>query len=230
MVNRMEEKMNTGIANITFTDEEAPYIAEGIYQIRFYCKAALFSISHIENIMENELEMLDNKVQYYHYYVDSLLNYLGFINERFIPKKSYGKLEPNEAAQKIKMINQNCIYYKFQETDFPILANKMPRNIVEHIDERNIVTIHNYGGVGGFNVLDSSNYAELGKHIFYHQRFYPYTLSLSDDCIVFFDIQCKNDAQKQSYIKIDDLKKELILLVQNIDELNNSFIEWQHKK
>lgn len=54
----------------------------------------------------------------------------------------------------------------------------MPRNIIEHLDERNVKTMMESRGVGGFNVIFEDGDSELVAAITSHREFYPYNLDL----------------------------------------------------
>lgn len=149
----------------------------------------------------------DNKVQYYRYYVDSLFYFLGLINDRFFGKPNNRDTDLQE--KKKERIELNRSNYQFTEHDFGILSNKIPRNIIEHLDERNVKTMMESRGVGGFNVIFEDGDSELVVAITSHREFYPYNLDLVNRKVLFYNTQAKADDLKEFDIDILELQNEL---------------------
>ena len=118
------------------------------------------------------------------------------------------------------VLNKNN--YQFTEQEFSILSNKIPRNIIEHLDERNVKTMMESKGVGGFNVIFEDSESDMVAAITSHREFYPYTLDLVNKRMLFYNTQAKPDDVKEFDIDILGLQEELNKLKQNI----NSFAEF----
>ena len=118
------------------------------------------------------------------------------------------------------VLNKNN--YQFTEQEFSILSNKIPRNIIEHLDERNVKTMIESKGVGGFNVIFEDSDTDMVAAITSHRELYPYTLDLVNKRMLFYNTQAKLDDVKEFDIDILELQRELRKLKQNI----NSFAEF----
>ena len=145
------------------------------YQLGFLVDSALISLRRI--LREHaEVSTFRNKTQYYHYYVDHLLMCLGRIHDYFVLTSK------NKA-----FIDLNRNLYNYSETDFPIISKKHARNLVEHLVERNKITIDTFGGVGGFNVIFKGSHKDFKNSIKENRKYYPYTLDLTKNKIIFSD-------------------------------------------
>jgi hypothetical protein len=194
--------------------EERPYEVETTYQLKYYVSAALISIDYILSPVEEMMVRFENKVEYYRYHIDGLFNFLGLINDRFLCKPSSRDTDLQKKKQERVVLNKNN--YQFTEQEFSILSNKIPRNIIEHLDERNVKTIIESKGVGGFNVIFEDNDADMVAAITFHREFYPYTLDLVNKKMLFYNTQAKIDDVKEFDIDILELQRELQKLKQNI--------------
>ena len=63
----------------------------------------------------------------------------------------------------------------------------MPRNVIEHLDERSVKTIMESGGVGGFNVFFEDSDPEMINIIKSNREFYPYNLDLINKKVLFYN-------------------------------------------
>lgn len=126
--------------------EERPYEVETTYQLKYYISSSLVSINQILQPSDDNIKLFDNKIQYYRYYVDSLFYFLGLINDRFVCKYNKADDMSQKKAERIKLNRNN---YHFSEEEYIVLSNKMPRNVIEHLDERNVKTVMKNRGVGG---------------------------------------------------------------------------------
>jgi|GEM_PF-508467 len=198
-----------------------PYEKAATYQLKTYITFALVGIHKIENEDSTDVCLFDNKVQYYRYYLDNVLYCLGQIHSRFtrIERVSPERQEAKEL--KNYSVDINKANYRFSKEAFPTLSVKLPRNIVEHIDERNLLSIKSYDGVGGFNVIFDNNNPELIKSIFSRQECYPYTLDLRDMSVHFYDIQSKKVTGRKSVLSLYKLKDELKQLKQNVNNFES---------
>lgn len=190
-----------------------PYETVATYQLKTYITFALVGLHKIENEDTSDLELFDNTVQYYRFYLDKVFYCLGQIHSRF-NKISKG----NPAILKVKneYVDLNRLNYNFSEDVFPILSNKMPRNIIEHVDERNLLTIKEFNGVGGFNVIFADSDSELTNTLMSNRRHYPYTLDMRNKTVYFYNIQNEDDNTKTFEINLEKLKKELMKLNDNV--------------
>ena len=200
--------------DVYIRDEDYSYEVETTYQLEYYISAALISIDCIQNPVEEMTKKFLNRVQYYHYYVDNLFRFLGLINDRFIYKKV--KNDEYLAEEKKSRVESNKRNYLFDEQKFAILSKKMPRNIIEHLDERNLKTVQEERGVGGFNVIFIDSSPEMVKSIKKNVKLYPYYLDLVEGKVVFYNIQAGQEKEKMLEVSIDKVQEELELLGQNV--------------
>lgn len=200
--------------------EERPYEVETTYQLRYYVSSALISIDYVLLPVEEMMARFENKVEYYRYHIDCLFNFLGMINDRFFCKQNSRDSDLQEKKKERVLLNKNN--YKFTEHEFSILSNKIPRNIIEHLDERNVKTMMESKAVGGFNVIFEDSESDMVAAITSHRELYPYTLDLVNKKMLFYNTQAKTDDVKEFDIDILELQEELNKLKQNI----NSFAEF----
>ena len=111
--------------------------------------------------------------------------------------------------------------YRFSEQEFPIISNKIPRNLIEHLDERNLTTLTGKRGVGGFNVIHPDSDPDMVASIKSNRDLYPYNLDLVERKVLFFNAQEKDPSLKQFDIDINELKSELIKLSHNVNALDD---------
>lgn len=149
------------------------------------------------DVMASKFEYI---VQYYRYYVDSLFYFLGLINDRFIYK--YNKTDEDLRRKKEERIKLNRNNYQFQDEEFIIICNKMPRNIIEHLDERNVKTMLASSGVGGFNVIFEDSDSNMVATIKSNRKLYPYNLDLKNKKVLFYNIQAKLEEEKEIDINL----------------------------
>ena len=188
-------------------DEDSKYDFEISYQLRYLISSSLFDIDGIFCEIEEMQSRFENKTVYYHYLVDDLLVKLGLINERFVPKDRC-------SSEKVDRINKNKKNFQFTPTEYPILSDKKPRNLIEHIDDR-ACTMMKTGSVGGFNVLFIESSCDLIKDVMNHREKYPITLNMIDNTIMFYDLKEKPNYKYD--ISLDELKVELEKLKKNVD-------------
>lgn len=196
--------------------EERPYEVETTYQLKYYISSALISIDYILDSVEEMMSKFENRVQYYRYYVDSLFYFLGLINDRFFCKPNNRDAVSQEKKQERVALNRRN--YQFMEQDFGVLSNKIPRNIIEHLDERNVKTMVESRGVGGFNVIFEDSDSDMVAAITSHREFYPYYLDLINKKVLFYNIQAKAENAKEFEVDILELQKELKTLKQYVND------------
>ncbi len=153
--------------------DDYPYEVAATYQLKSYITFALVGLNKIENESSSDLNLFDNRIQYYRFYLDKVFDSLGKIHSRFT---TINKGNPDVLEIKNEYVSLNRLNYKFSEDIFPLLSNKKPRNIIEHIDERNLLTIKEHNGVGGFNVIFKDSDTELINSLLNKRMHYPYTL------------------------------------------------------
>lgn len=196
---------------------ERPYEVETTYQLKYYISSAFISIKQILQPNDENIKVFDNKIQYYHYYADSLFYFLGLINDRFVCKDD--KRKDNKLMKKKReRIELNRNNYHFSEQEYVVLSNKTPRNIIEHLDERNVKTVMESSGVGGFNVFFKDSDSEMINVIKSNRQFYPYNLDLVNKKVLFFNIQAKADDVREFEIDIMEMQAELKKLEQSVNE------------
>lgn len=205
-----------------FETTDYPYEKAATYQLNSYVTLALVDIHKIENESTSDLKLYDNKIQYYRHYLDNVFYCLGQIHSRFATTE---KGNHDIVAAKKNLIKLNRTNYDFSEDNFPILSNKMPRNIIEHVDERNLLTIKESNGVGGFNVIFEDSDQELISDLLDNRQFYPYILDLRNKSVYFYNIQSNADNNKEFQINLLKLKEELLKLKKNIKKIDN-YLEW----
>ena len=98
-------------------NEDYPYEVETTYQLKYYISSALISI---DCILEPDETMIG----------------------RFVCKNSRDVDLTQKKKERIELNKNN---YYFSEVEFSILVNKTPRNIIEHLDERNVKTMMEIG-------------------------------------------------------------------------------------
>lgn len=174
---------------------------EASYYLNYHIVSSLSSLDHLYE--HDGSYNWENRCQYYHYYTDHLLFSIGQIAERFMIHKS-----DSDISKRLKTMN--CRNYRFEEDKFPILSNKKPRNIIEHIDEKNRTAITKYSGVGGFNLIDDTTEDELASELRKRRDVNPYTLDL-----IHRELLITGD-DAEITISLENLNKELLQLRGNI--------------
>lgn len=122
--------------------------------------------------------------------------------------------------KKKERVDFNKNNYNFVEQEFSILSDKIPRNMIEHLDERNVKTIMENKGVGGFNVIFDDSDIDMVTTIKTHRKSYLYTLDLVNKRMLFYNTQAELDEEKEFDIDILDLQRELQKLKQNINNFS----------
>ncbi|WP_143524557.1 hypothetical protein [Roseburia sp. 499] len=96
----------------------------------------------------------------------------------------------------------------------------MPRNIIEHLDERNVKTVMQSRGVGGFNVFFEDSDPAMINEITSNRNFYPYNLDLVNKKVLFYNIQSKEGEVNEFEIDIIEMQSELKKLEQSVNEFS----------
>ena len=198
--------------------QDYPYEAEATYHLKYFISSALITLDLILNPDHQLIGRFDNSARYYRYHLDHLFYLLGQINDRLIYKPG------RDAALNIikqEHVNLNRNNYRFSEQEFPIISNKIPRNLIEHLDERNLTTLTGKRGVGGFNVIHPDSDPDMVASIKSNRDLYPYNLDLIERKVLFFNAQEKDPSLKQFDIDINELKSELIKLSHNVNALDD---------
>lgn len=184
------------------SSEDLPYEAEECYFLNYQISSALIATNYLLNIRFDENMLFDSKYVYYHFYTDHLLFSWGQICSRFIIN-NFDKEGERERKQ-------SCSHnFQFDEIKYPILSDKKARNTIEHLDEYNHYLIQKHDGVGGFNLIDSSESIELIDYLRKNRQTHPYTLDL---------------LKNQLYIqrKEGELTIDLIALKNELEQLQHS--------
>lgn len=195
-------------------DDNRNYEIEATYHLLYFVTSAIIVLDFIKNPEEKVMKKFENSARYYRYHIDHLFYYLGQINERFIMKCSKNLKMKNTKQEHIKL---NRLNYRFEDTKYPILSQKVPRNLIEHLDERNLQTIKEYGGVGGFNVIGANSDPEMVKAIKEKRKYYPYTLDLVDQKVMFYNAQSQDKEHIQFEVDLNSLQTELESLKCSVD-------------
>lgn len=187
------------------------------YQLKYLVETALLSLDLIESPDNIAVKKFVNRAQYYRFYLDHLFYCFGQINDRFVMKYVKDQKVQMIKAEYIKLNRTN---YRFTEEQFEILSKKLPRNIIEHLDERNLATIKKRSAVGGFNVISENSDLEMIESINKFPECYPYTLNLINKTVIFYDIQQKQSCKKKFIIALLQLRNELEELKENIEQFD----------
>ena len=196
--------------------EDRSYEAETTYQLKYYISSALISINFLLEPMECVMEKFDNRVEYYRYYVDNLFYFIGLINDRFVSKTN--NRDQSLQSKKQERVEVNQINYQFNNQEFGVLSDKTPRNIIEHLDERNVKTVIEKAGVGGFNVIFDDSDSDMVTAIKTQREFYPYNLDLVEKKVLFYNAQAKTGDVKEIDIDLIAAQDELKKLLKNVED------------
>lgn len=199
--------------------EDYSYEKESIYHMRYYVSSALICLQMIIEINKEIMSFYTNEPQYYRFHLDHLFYYIGLINERLKSKHTHG-YDERLINLKNYIISLNQRNYNYNPDIFNIIDNKCPRNIIEHLDERDLSTIKEHNAVGGFNTLDANSDKEMRDNIINNRKYYPYILDIQHKKVLFYDYQMKSQNENDKMFEIDllDLMKELEKLKRNVDE------------
>lgn len=188
--------------------EEKSYEIATTYQLSYYVSSALITLDLIRDPDEDMLGRFSCVARYYRYYVDHLFYLLGQISNRFVKKESDDRIERNRRN------------YQFSEETFKIISDKDPRNLIEHLDERNFEIANAYGGVGGFNVVRVGSSPAVVESVTKNRNHYPYTLNLIENKVMFYDLRA--DGKIHIYdVDLQDLEAELLMLQKNIEDFKS---------
>lgn len=207
--------------------EESPYEFEATYQLKYLLSSALISLDYIEFPNQKNFQKFPNEIQYYRYYLDHLFFLIGQIHDRFIIKNN------NSNSIKKECIKLNRNNYGFDENKYVTISNKVPRNIIEHLDERSLYTIEHNGSVGGFNVIFQNSDKEFINTIKNQREFYPYILNLIDNVVHFHNFQTNNSKVIDFDISLKKLREEILILSKNVDNIYSFFVNttiWNRHK
>lgn len=207
-----------------YNEKEIVYEIETTYQLKYYICCALMAIDRIIHYSNDNGIKFDNKAQYYHFYSDSLFNSIGKITNRFsstqVEKSDKKKSKKKELLHDMRVMctlrnEKNRINYDFNEKKYDNLCNKKPRNIIEHLDEYNVLSIMENGAVGGFNVIQKESKNEMAETLRNNRRYYPYLLDLNNNEFLFYNAEAGKGNEEFS-ISIDKLLHELEVLKESV--------------
>lgn len=191
-------------------DEDMKYEVETNYHLNYHVSSALFSISKIKEPLEVKTTSDLSNIHYYRYYLEHLFYSMGQINDRFVFKYSKYLTEEENKAKK-ECVDRNKREYRYEESTYKIINIKDPRNIIEHIDEKNLKNLQN-NYVGGFNVIFKDSAESFVKSLRENRKYYPFILDLTLDAVLFYD--CSNEVEYS--VNIGDLYLELVSLKKEI--------------
>lgn len=175
-----------------------------MYYLCYYVNACLFSVEKLKYFDCNHPFL--SKFEYYHFFVDNILNYIGHIS-----KLCLGKKGGNDIAKKIR----------FDKNLFPILSNRYPRNYNVHVNEKNSLAIAALNTISLFNVIFSDNDKELINLLNHKQKYYACILDLRNNSININGYDSKNGKLSEK-IMINDLRKELNELKNRINNYKDN--------
>ena len=186
--------------------------------IRYYINAALYAIEELHKHSKNKSFL--SEIEYCHFYIDCILNYIGNISNRFdLSEESTNDdisctNDINNSIKDRRKINTKIL--EFNEQDYPILSNKCPRNFNVHADEKNFNAIGEYGSISFFNVIFNDNDKGIIETLNNEKKYFFCILDLRDH-IIHINGYCKGDKKAQK-INIDKLKDELKRLKNQIND------------
>lgn len=207
------EKVPFYDAGVYFTVPDLiPYERDAYYYVVFHIASARASLSHLTSDKFNQQNEFESIIEYYHYHCDHLLFSMGQISSRFIENNK----DKNDASIMKEIKKANRSNFEFNKKNYPILSNRLGRNIIEHIDAKNAVAIDRHKGVGGFNVIMEGvepEIIELRKR----RETHIYTLDLLEKKILLYDTQ----KQSPCDISLDKLNDELENLSKRASNIKN---------
>lgn len=204
-------------ANGVFLKTADPtYEEEATYQLKYLIRSALISLEHINSPKGCIIDEFPNPIQYYRFYLDHIFYLLGQINDRFIEKWTKDD-ELREIKHEHILLNRGN--YRFTEDEFKILSKKSPRNLIEHLDERNLSIIKDKHIVGGFNVIFPESDRGLIESVKHNREYYPYVLDLIEYKVYFYDSQAKDSDASVFDIDLKQLNAELIKLEHRVNDI-----------
>lgn len=121
-------------------------------------------------------------------------------------------------SKKQERVAVNQTNYQFNNQEFSVLSDKTPRNIIEHLDERNVKTVIEKAGVGGFNVIFDDSAPDMVTAIKTQREFYPYNLDLVDKKVLFYNTQAQIGDVKEIDIDLIATQDELKKLLKNVND------------
>ena len=193
------------------------YEVEVTYQLKYIIRSALIALNHINSPKDFIIDEFPNFVQYYRFYLDHIFYLLGQINDRFIEKWTRDD-ELREIKHEHIFLNREN--YRFTEDEFIIISKKSPRNLIEHLDERNLSIIKDKHIVGGFNVIFPESDRGLIESVKHNREYYPYVLDLIEYKVYFYDSQAKDSNASVFDIDLKQLNAELIKLEQRVNDID----------
>ncbi len=197
---------------VYFDNGDKNYELATCYYLSFHIKSSFFSVEQLECTEKEWMQStFRNKAEFYHFYTDHLLFSMGQISEIFhvVNNSRSKKRDYNDRRE------ENRTNFRFSESEFPILSNKAYRNTIEHIDEYNINTINEYGGVGGFNFIDDTVDSKLCEELLSDEHRNIYILDMISKRIYI----TRND--KRIYFYLDELNDELKKLEKFVDDFRS---------
>ena len=193
---------------------------ETTYYIKYNIEKALFALNKILEKKPN-LNEFSNRCTYYHFYIDSLIDAMGSIWNRF----SFN----NRSGIDDKRVNRNIKEYNFGKLDSNNQFinvnyksfNKKIRNFVQHIDEKDEILMKNNLYFGTFNVIYKGMNPSIKKDLLNPLKKQNNILNLIDKTYIVYSPEQKDGKVKYIELKINlnDLNIDLLNLKKTNDTI-----------
>ena len=209
--------MPLAVNGVFLKNADYTYEVEATYQLKYLIRSSLIALEQINSPKDFIIDEFPNSIQYYRFYLDHIFYLLGQINDRFIEKWTKDD-ELREIKHEHILLNREN--YRFTEDEFIIISKKSPRNLIEHLDERNLSIIKDKHIVGGFNVIFTDSDRGLIESVKQNREYYPYILDLIEKKVYFYDSQAKGSGASTFDIDLEQLKAELLKLEQRVNDID----------
>lgn len=172
---------------------------ETTYYLKYNSQKGLYAI---EKLFEDYDGTPQEKCFNYHIYLDLLFESVGMIINRFKPQKKSGNI--------LIQSQNNCIEYKFDNRNYPLLNDKSFRNFIEHIDERDEILIENKIYHGTFNLIYDKMDKKMKSELLSEEKQQNNLLNLENMTYTILDVEKYNRLNiVKKVININELKDEL---------------------
>ena len=188
---------------------------ETTYYIKYNIEKALYSLNKISDKRPN-INEFSNRCTYYHFYIDSLVDAIGNIKNRF-SFNNRKSIDNERVKRNIKEYNFGMINSDNEiiNTNYKSL-NKEVRNFMQHIDEKDEALIRDNIYFGTFNVIYKGMNLNVKNDLLNPLKKQNNLLNLIDKTYVVYSENGKNKFGKAKYkelrINLIDLENELLKL------------------
>ena len=186
---------------------------ETTYYLKYNIEKALYALN---KIMQSKIDYSEftNRCVYYHFYIDNVLNSIGYIRRRFFNNNiNLKRIERNKKEYDYNSIdgNGNLIY------NYPTIGNNEIRNFIEHIDEKD-EKLMKYGLYNGsFNVIYKGMNQKVKTELLSSEKKQNNVLNLLTNEYKILTINNKTNCIEEYKIDLIELKNEL----QKLKEIND---------